>query len=111
MSTRHETSDVAGLLGAARDGDQRAWDALVSRYSGLLWAIARSHRLDAADAGDAIQTTWLRLVEHLDRVHDPERVGGWLATTMRRECLRALRRGGRERPVDDLAVDTPDDAP
>jgi len=42
------------------------------------------------------QTTWLRLVEHIDRLFDPARVGAWLATTTRRECHRVLRQSRRE---------------
>ena len=76
--------------------------------TGLLWSVARGFRLDQADAGDAVQTAWLRLVEHLDRLHDPDHVGAWLATTVRRECLRQLRRsGGRERPTETAIFGTP----
>jgi len=85
------------LLKQASDGDQRAWDELVNRFTRLLWSVARAHRLDTPDAADAVQTTWLRLLEHLDRIADPERLVSWLVTTMRRECLRTLRRTGRER--------------
>jgi RNA polymerase sigma factor (sigma-70 family) len=41
------------------------------------------------------QTVWLRFVEHLHRLREPERAGAWLATTARHECLRVLRRRGR----------------
>ncbi len=105
---REETSD---LVAAAAAGDSAAWDALVGQYSGLLWSIARGFRLSTADAGDAVQTTWLRLVENLDRIEDPSRLPGWLATTVRRECLRLLKRGGRERlSADDDLPDLADDA-
>ena len=50
------------------------------------------------------QTTWLRLVENLDRIKDPERLGAWLATTARRECLRHIRLRGRELQVEDESV-------
>ncbi|MGB6162278.1 MAG: sigma-70 family RNA polymerase sigma factor, partial [Pseudonocardiaceae bacterium] len=40
---------------------------------------------------DAVQMTWLRLAENAHRVQLPERLGGWLATTARRECLHILR--------------------
>jgi RNA polymerase sigma factor (sigma-70 family) len=73
-----------------------AWEAIVDRFSGLVWATARAHRLAPADAADVAQTTWLRLVENLDRIKDPERLGAWLATTARRECLRHIRLRGRE---------------
>lgn len=103
--------DTATLLARARTGDQAAWDALVTQHTGLLWSVARAFRLDTASAGDAIQTTWLRLVEHLDRIQDPERLGGWLATTVRRECLQQLRRGTRERlaPSSDVGLDAIDE--
>jgi RNA polymerase sigma factor (sigma-70 family) len=103
--------DIAALLARARDGDQAAWNTLVEQHTGLLWSVARSFRLDTAAAGDAIQTTWLRLVEHLDSIQDPARLGGWLATTVRRECLQILRRNTRERlaPGTDVSLDTVDE--
>jgi RNA polymerase sigma factor (sigma-70 family) len=91
--------DNEKLLAAAAQGDQAAWEVLVQRHNGLLWSVARGFRLDGADAGDAIQTTWLRLVENLERIKDPERLASWLATTLRHECLRLLRRGKREQPT------------
>src|SRR5262249_9491537 len=101
--------DDRPLLAAAAAGDQAAWDGVVARYNGLLWSIACSFRLGTADAADVVQNTWLRLVETLDRVQAPERVGSWLATTMRRECLQLLRRTSREgpAPTDDWLTDLP----
>jgi RNA polymerase sigma factor (sigma-70 family) len=94
--------DVSVLVKRASNGDQAAWDALVDRYTNLLWSVARGYRLERADAADVIQVAWLRLVEHLPRLRDPERVGAWLATTVRRECLQVIaarkRHGG---PVED----------
>ncbi|MGH8838591.1 MAG: RNA polymerase sigma factor [Jiangellaceae bacterium] len=95
------TSD---LLRDAAGGDQRAWDHLVERYSRLVWAVTRGHRLAYADSADVFQTTWLRLVEHLGQLRDPEHLAGWLSTTARHECLRVLRMGRRERPDDDIAA-------
>jgi RNA polymerase sigma factor (sigma-70 family) len=93
---------TADLLDAAAAGDQGAWDAIVDRFSGLVWATARAHRLSQADAADVAQTTWLRLVEHLGSIREPEALGAWLATTARREALRLIRRGTRELPTDEL---------
>jgi RNA polymerase sigma factor (sigma-70 family) len=105
--------DPSALLAAAAAGDSDAWNALVDQYTGLLWSIARGYRMSTADSADAVQTTWLRLVEHLDRIDDPARLAGWLATTVRRECLRLLRRGKREQPAFDEEglPDVIDDAP
>jgi RNA polymerase sigma factor (sigma-70 family) len=77
-------------------GDKSAWGPLVERYKSLVWSIVRSYRFNDDDASDVVQTTWLRLVEHLDRIRDPDAVGTWLATTARNECLAHLRRKGRQ---------------
>ena len=89
------------LVRAAAAGDQAAWNELVERYQGLVLATARSYRLSRADAADVAQTTWLRLVENLDRIREPEHLGAWLATTARRESFRHLRLHGRELASDE----------
>jgi RNA polymerase sigma factor (sigma-70 family) len=98
-----EASD-ADLMKSASAGDQSAWDALVDRYKGRVWAVVRAHRLSTADGEDVFQVTFLRLVTHIETIRDPSRVGAWLATTARHECLRILRRAGRSIPSDDDAV-------
>jgi RNA polymerase sigma factor (sigma-70 family) len=87
--------DTTALLGAAAQGDQSAWNSIVDRYQSLLWSVVRSYRLSDSDAQDVIQTTWLRLVEHLGSLRDAEALAGWLGTTVRRECLQLFRRSGR----------------
>lgn len=99
--THTPTTDAGALVRAAAGGDQQAWSGLVERFSRLVWAIARNHRLSADDAAEVSQTTWLRLAEHIDRLQDPSKVGGWLATTARHESLRVLRGAGRQIPMGD----------
>ena len=82
--------DVARLVRRAADGDQRAWNRLVERYSRVIWTVARNYQLVESDASDVAQATWLRLLEHIDRLETPARVGSWLATTARDECLRSV---------------------
>ncbi len=104
MDTTAPGPSNSELISRARAGDAPAWEALTRRYTGLLWSIARAYRLSAADAADVVQSTWVRLLENLDRIRDPERVGSWLATTARRECLRTHRRSSSEMPVGDERV-------
>ena len=84
------TLDVAVLVKRAAAGDQRAWERLVDQYARLIWAMTRDFRLTESDASDVAQATWLRLLEHIDGLQHPDRVGSWLAVTARHECLRAL---------------------
>ena len=85
------TSNIADLLSRAGDGDPTAWEEILRHYSTLVWATVRSFRLQEADTLDAVQTTWLRLAENAHQIRHPQRLGAWLATTARRECLRILR--------------------
>jgi RNA polymerase sigma factor (sigma-70 family) len=82
--------DVAEVVRSAASGDAAAWDRLMDQYGRLIWSITRDFKLAESDASDVVQTTWLRLVEHIDRLEHPERVGAWLATTARNECLRSI---------------------
>ena len=101
---RGSDGDITRIVSAAAHGDQLAWDQIVERYTGLLWAVVRAHRLSAADGADVVQTTWLRLIEHLPQIRNREGIGSWLATTARRECLRLLRSGGRCQPSDEIEL-------
>jgi len=83
---------VSALLRSAADGDRLAWDRLVDRYADLVWSICRKLGMNSEDAADAVQLTWLALLENLDRIREPERLAGWLATTCRRQCLSIMRR-------------------
>lgn len=90
------------LVCAASLGDEDAWNELVERYSSLIWSVARAHRLSSADSAEVVQTRWMRLAENLDLLRDPARVGAWLCTTARRECLRTLRHNGRQLPLPEI---------
>ena len=94
-------ADLGALVDAARTGDDAAWRCLVTRFERRLRDVVRSYRLSAADADDVLQTTWLRLFSHIGEIREPTAVGGWLATTARRECLRLLQGPMREQLTDD----------
>ena len=86
-----DDSGVIDLVARARNRDKQAWDRLVERYAPLIWSICHRYELSRADADDVHQTVWLQLVSQLGKIRDPAAVPGWLATTTRRECGRALR--------------------
>ncbi len=88
------------LVDRAIEGDPTAWNAIVDEYAGLLRSVVHGYRLNEGQAADAVQTTWLRLVEHVADLREPEHLAGWLKTTARRACLQIIRQSGREHPVD-----------
>ncbi|MHA6621413.1 RNA polymerase sigma factor [Pseudonocardia sp. DLS-67] len=102
---------TAQLVRDACDRQPGAWRELASRYEGLVRAVVGSYRLQEADFADAVQNTWLRALERLHTVRDPDSLGGWLTTVARRECLALLARSRRETPTgveeDRLVVEAP----
>lgn len=91
------------LVAGALAGDLAAWERLIVRHADTVRAVARAFRLQPADVADVEQTTWVRAIERLPALRDPECVGGWLATIARRESLGVVRRAGRDLPDDGLA--------
>ncbi len=101
---------LAEAVDCARHGNQAAWEQLFYRYEGVLRWIGSGFRLNRDQVADAAQTTWLQLVREIRNLRDPEKLGGWLCVTMRRECIRLASRQDREElrdewRADELAVD------
>lgn len=95
----------SGLAAAAaqafslhRSGDSSAMGALVDQLTPLLWHTARAQGADRAMAEDVVQTTWLRLVEHVQDISDPQAILQWLLMTTKREAWNAVKRGRRTIP-------------
>ncbi|MEO8689688.1 MAG: sigma-70 family RNA polymerase sigma factor [Solirubrobacteraceae bacterium] len=100
-AARRGEHDTETLVTAAAAGEPLAWSQLIDRYTVLVRSVCRAHRLCDADADDVAQLTWLRAVEHIGRLRDPERFGAWIGTTARHECLAVLRGRRRVVPTDD----------
>lgn len=90
FKTLEEVSDESLIL-ACRRGNADAWDVLVNRYQRLIYTIPRRAGLDEDQAAEVFQRTFVRLLENLDRIRQPESIHAWLVTTARRETLQLLR--------------------
>jgi RNA polymerase sigma factor (sigma-70 family) len=97
------------LITRAANRDETAWAELVGEFGPMLRSIAAGFRLGPEESADAAQTTWLNFLLHIDRIREPERVGGWLAITMRHECLRLVRQNPRELALEDWMLTGDDD--
>ena len=78
-----------------RCGDRAALDVLVAELTPLVWHVARGRGLDRGTAEDVVQTVWLALLRHLDRLAEPRALVRWLIITTRQEVARTW----RPRPV------------
>lgn len=88
--------------------EQGAWEALVDRYSDLVYGIARRAGLDGPAAEDVIQDVFLALLKNLKRLRQHDRLMGWVVKTTRRESWRAARRF-KSRRARDEASSRPDE--
>ena len=114
METTPATDDVparmtialdnrARSIGAARDGDVRAFEALMEA------GLARTYRLATAvlgsepDARDAVQEAWLAAWRQLPSLVDPAKFDAWVDRIVVNACRMSLRRRGRvlEIPIAD----------
>lgn len=84
---RTEPTD-AELLERCRGRDGDAWDMLVARYERLVFSVALRNGLSREDAADVTQTTFVALLDALDRLRDSERLASWLMTVARRQSWR-----------------------
>lgn len=103
---------MADLLSAARAGNEDSLGQIVNELSPLLWQVARSAGLSQSDAEDVLQTVWIRLITHLDSIHDAGALTGWLVTTTKREAWRVRAATRKQLPADqDVFADLPDKGP
>ncbi|HEY3064048.1 MAG TPA: sigma-70 family RNA polymerase sigma factor [Chloroflexota bacterium] len=103
------------LLAACQRGEQAAWNALVDRYSALIYSIPLKLGLSEHDAADVFQSVCLALVEKMAAIRDPRGLPAWLMTTTTRQCWAVLRQRQRELSVaggaDVVEVEPPDPDP
>ncbi|SDO36947.1 RNA polymerase sigma factor, sigma-70 family [Nakamurella panacisegetis] len=100
------TVPITDLVVRGARGDQEAWNSIVDRYLPLVTSVIRRCRVTEEDREDVSQTVWLRLVENLGRIRDPQALPAWIIRTTRNEALRVLRQRARAVPVD--PIDGPD---
>src|SRR4051794_2418331 len=107
-----DAGDVERLMLSAAHCDNDAWTSLIRRFAPGLRRLAQRQGLNASDAEDVVQTTWLELLLHIGRLREPERVVGWLHTTARRESVRIAIAARREPPCDEMHSEpvVPDEA-
>lgn len=80
------------MIAACLAGDAAAWDALITRYQGFIFALALRYGLSAADADDLFQDVSIKLYRHLGELREVRRLSGWLAAVIRQEVWGRWRR-------------------
>ena len=79
------------LARVAQSGDAASLGILLERHRAPLHALALRFLGYGPDAQDAVQDAFLIALRTIERLREPEAVGGWLRGILRNVCLRRLR--------------------
>lgn len=92
----------ADLIRSCREGDERAWAALVDKYKKLVYSVPVKYRMSPEDSAEIFQSVWMELHNELDQLRNPDALRSWLMTVASHLCFqwkkRAQRRG-EDQPV------------
>jgi len=105
--------DDTVLAGRSSDGDVRAFEVLIRRYTPLLRAYARRTLGSTDELDDVVQETFITAWDRLDRLDDHAKVKSWLMRILSRKCLDRIRARRFHDDVTELevaaaAADAPD---
>jgi RNA polymerase sigma-70 factor (ECF subfamily) len=89
------TNPDAELVQRIRDGDQDAWDDLVSRYEGRLMAFAESRLRRRQTSEDVVQETFIGFLNSLPNYDGNRPLESYLFTICHHKLTDQLRRAGR----------------
>jgi RNA polymerase sigma factor (sigma-70 family) len=91
-------SPVDDLVRCAAAGDGRAFATLVRETTPSVRTVVRQYVRSAEDVNDLVQEVYLRALQRLHTLEDPERFRSWLYAIARNACLDHVRRA-RRRPT------------
>jgi RNA polymerase sigma-70 factor (ECF subfamily) len=97
--------DLDLLLDRCRLGDELAWEALVRRYQGRVFAVALHYTRHREEARDTAQEVFVRLYRRLDTVRDSATFLPWLIRLTRNLAIDHLRRLRVRTPETEVAID------
>ncbi len=84
--------DETALVAQARKGGVEAFTALVNRYEGNIFRLARHITQNPEDAEDVLQETFLKAYEHLDDFQGNSKFYTWLVRIAVNQSLMKLRK-------------------
>jgi RNA polymerase sigma-70 factor (ECF subfamily) len=97
--------EIAQLVDRCRRGDGLAWEMLVRRTHGRVFAVAYHYLRNADEARDMTQEVFVRIYERLGRFDADDRFLPWLVSIARNACIDRLRRIRARPPASDVRVE------
>jgi RNA polymerase sigma-70 factor (ECF subfamily) len=94
LEPRSGVPDEVALVARLRDGDEQAFEALVSRNYATMIAVARTYVQSRAVAEEVVQEAWLGVLQSLERFEGRSSLKTWIiAIVVNKAKTRAVREG------------------
>ena len=104
------TIDESTLVARTREGDTKAFTALVRRYESKIFRLAQHITQNREDAEDVLQETFLKAYEHLDQFQGNSKFYTWIVRIAVNQALMKLRKRRTDKTVSmDESIDTGED--
>ena len=95
-------------LEGLRRGDRREFARMVDGYSGPLYRLALKMLGNTSDAEDALQNTFIKAFQHVDKFEGRSSLSTWLYRIASNEALMLLRKRHPETTFSDMAPEDED---
>jgi len=109
MGTPGMNESLKEYVEAARQGDMEAFEYLYYASLSTVQAVARKELKNSYDVDDAIQETYLKIYQKLDRLSDPEKFVSWSGMVARNTSRDLLRKKQSRTRLDDYRPARSDD--
>lgn len=83
------------LVEQIRRGDSAAWEELIERFEGRIWAFVHKKIADPASTDDVVQETFFGFARSLPNYDDKQSLENWLFTIANNKVTDLLRKTGR----------------
>jgi RNA polymerase sigma-70 factor (ECF subfamily) len=85
--------EIKNLVMQAQAGDQSAYSELVRRFQPTVYAVALARLRNPVEAEELAQTVFVRVMDKLGQLRDPQCFPGWLRKITERLAINRLTRG------------------
>ncbi|MGH9281835.1 MAG: RNA polymerase sigma factor [Acidimicrobiales bacterium] len=98
-------TEDAAVVAALRQGDEKAFAALVTRYHAALVRVAMAYVRDRTTAEDVAQETWLGVIDGIDRFEGRSSLKTWIFRILTNRAKTRAQRERRTVPFSSLGAE------
>ena len=108
LSDQQCMSSDAYLVAECLKGNEKAWEALISKYKRLIYSIPIKYGASSEDAADILQSVYMELFCELSKLRRAESLKSWLLVITSRKCFQWHREKRLELTLDNVEGEYPE---